>query len=321
MGKRRLRLRTKLLLISACMIFIPLTTLSFHVLSVTKQSIVDAYCNDQISTIKKAGAATNAKRWSAARLASDAVAEARKSGELDAAKLRDAIAARIDTHFGTTGSDTYMAAVAEIKSSATRVATVARADAPPAVDGRIDDAAWKGADEISGFTKYAESSPSGYVTKAWMVHDGKDLYVALACYQDTSELKVDAAPRDGNTWHDDSIEFFINPDMAEFPYIQFIINAKGAFFDQHGQNDMETYQERLAANFDADWAANVEKDRWTAEMRIPMDQIGCSIGDHPLLRVDLIRNIMSGPNQEISAWFPSIGAHADPLSRGWIVFE
>ncbi len=269
----------------------------------------------------KAGAATNAKRWSAARLASDAVAEARKTGDLNAAGLRDAIAARIDTHFGTTGSDTYMAAVAEIKSSATRVATVARADTPPAVDGRIDDAAWKGADEISDFTRYAESAPSTYVTKAWMVHDGKDLYVALACYQDTSELKVDAAPRDGSTWHDDSIEFFINPDMAEFPYIQFIINAKGAFFDQHGQNDMQSYQERLAADFDADWAANVEKDRWTAEMRIPMDQIGCSIEGHPLLRVDLIRNVMSGPDEEISAWFPSIGAHADPLSRGWIVFE
>ncbi len=268
----------------------------------------------------KAGAATNAKRWSAAKLASDAVDRARLSGDLDAEQLRADILTDIDKHFGTAGTEAYMQTVAEIRRMATRVATVARVDTPPVVDGIIEDAAWQGADEIGTFTKYGEAAEAEYVTRAWMVHDGKDLYVALACYQDTSDLKVEAAARDGNTWHDDSVELFFNPRMAEFPYVQFIINAAGAFFDQHGQNDLQTYQERLAADFECDWAANVEEDRWTAEIRIPMDDIGCRIADHQLLRVGIIRNVMSGDG-EISAWFPSIKAHADPLSRGWIVFE
>jgi hypothetical protein len=39
-----------------------------------------------------------------------------------------------------------------------------------------------------------------------------------------------------------------------------------------------------------------------------------------MLRLDLVRNVQ-GKDAEISAWFPSVGAHADPLSRGWLVFE
>jgi len=49
-------------------------------------------------------------------------------------------------------------------------------------------------------------------------------------------------------------------------------------------------------------------------------QFGCKPADHPMLRLDLVRNVQ-GKDAEISAWFPSVGAHADPLSRGWLVFE
>lgn len=55
MGKY-LKLRTKLLLISAGTIFIPLTILSFSALKVTANSITDAFRNDQVSTLNKAGA-------------------------------------------------------------------------------------------------------------------------------------------------------------------------------------------------------------------------------------------------------------------------
>ena len=55
-------------------------------------------------------------------------------------------------------------------------------------------------------------------------------------------------------------------------------------------------------------------------MRLPLAEFGCTPDDHPMLRVDVVRNVQ-GESPEISAWFPSVGAHADPLSRGWFVFE
>jgi hypothetical protein len=59
---------------------------------------------------------------------------------------------------------------------------------------------------------------------------------------------------------------------------------------------------------------------WTAELKVPLAEFGCPIEDQPLLRVDFVRNVQ-GEGAGIPAWFPSVGAHADPLSRGWIVFE
>ena len=83
------------------------------------------------------------------------------------------------------------------------------------------------------------------------------IVVQMASHR-ASSLRTEAAPRDGNTWHDDSVEVFINPEMTEAPYIQFIINAAGAFFDQWSRTGAESYAERLAHNFDCDWAARVE---------------------------------------------------------------
>ncbi len=268
----------------------------------------------------KAGAVTNAKRWCAAHLANGEIERARQAGPVDASAVREAIDARVTENFGAGGADQYRLAVDQIRAMALKVATVVRARTAPKVDGVLDDEAWKRADLLTDFIKWGETAPSAYATRVRLVHDGADLFVALECEQDTSTLRTEAAPRDGNTWHDDSVEMFINPEMTEAPYIQFIINAAGAFFDQWSRTGAETYAERLAHNFDCDWAATVETGRWTAEMRLPLKEFGCDPKDHPLLRVDFIRNVQ-GTDPEISAWFPSIGAHADPLSRGWIVFE
>ena len=135
-----------------------------------------------------------------------------------------------------------------------------------------------------------------------------------------SNLRVVASERDGYAWQDDSIELFINPSMDEFPYAQFIITAGGAFFDQWAQTANQSYPERIAVDFGATWASKVGADGWTSELRVPLAEFGCTIGEHPFLRLDLVRNVQ-GDAAEISAWFPSIAAHADPLSRGWMVFE
>ena len=268
----------------------------------------------------KAGAETNAKRWTAAHLAGEVVERRGRSRGLDAPTLRRAIDTHIEKVFGTEGSETYREIVGQIASMARKVATVARVQDPPRIDGTLDDTAWRRADELAGFSAWGQVSPSDYITRAWMVHDRSNLYVALECRQDTSNLHLQAAPRDGHTWRDDSVEFFINPQMAEFPYVQFIITPNGAFFDQWAQDETQSYRERLAADFDCEWAADIQEDRWTAEMRLPLAQFHCTPAERPLLRVDLVRNVQ-GEHPEISTWFPSVGAHADPLSRGWIVFE
>ena len=268
----------------------------------------------------KAGAETSAKRWAASQLAGEVVRAARQRGGIDAAGLRRDLTARIDNVFGSDGEPAYREVVEDVRRMALKVATVARVDDGPAIDGVLDDSAWEAADEFTGFAKWGQSSPSEYVTRVRLAHDGTNLYVALECPQDTDDLRAQSAPRDGYAWRDDSVELFLNPSMAEHPYMQFIITAGGAFFDQWAQHDGESYTQRLAADLDADWAAKVDADGWTAELRLPLAEFGCAIEAYPMLRFDAVRNVQ-GDDEEISAWFPSVGAHADPLSRGWVVFE
>ena len=239
---------------------------------------------------------------------------------MKAAALRRAIGQNTDATFGQGDADGYARIVDDIRTMAQKVATVVRTDTAPIIDGKLDDQVWHRADEMTGFSKWGSTSPADYTTRAWVAHDGHSLYLALSCPQETAGLRTQAAPRDGYAWRDDSVEIFVNPEMAEFPYVQFIITAGGAFFDQWGQSSDQSYQERLAANFSCEWSVEVGDDGWTAEVSVPLAELECTPAEHPLLRVDVVRNVQ-GADPEISAWFPSVGAHADPLSRGWVVFE
>lgn len=268
----------------------------------------------------KGGAETNAKRWAAAQISGDLVRAARTSGRLGAAEMRQDLAAKVDRVFGEGGTPAYRQVVDHVREMTLKVATAVRVETPPVIDGDLGDAVWDGAEAISGFVQWGDASPSHYTTRARLAHDGTDLYIALDCPQDTGDLRTVAAARDGYAWQDDSIELFINPGMDEFPHVQFIVTAGGAFYDQWAQDADQSYQQRIGANFSADWASKVGAGGWTAELRIPLSEFGYDIDTHPLLRIDLVRNVQ-GDDAEISAWFPSIAAHADPLSRGWVIFQ
>ena len=271
----------------------------------------------------KAGSTTNAIRYFAGAIIKDAMADAGRSGTPDAAAIRASVGRRVDQVFGGEGSASYKETVARIRDMALKVGTAAKLDAPAKVDGVLDEPVWQKADVLTGFLKWGDTSPAGQVTKVRLAHDDGSVYVALECIQDTSNLVCQSAPRDGSTWKDDSVEIFFNKGMSAAPHAQFIVNARGAFFDQYDKDGTQSYAERLAVNFDCDWAAKVYQDKWTAEVRIPLRALGVDPTKQPLVRMNFVRNVNlnGGKETAISAWFSSIRAHADPLSRGWIVLQ
>ena len=108
--------------------------------------------------------------------------------------------------------------------------------------------------------------------------------------------------------------------MNAAPLAQFIINAAGAYYDRYQRREQDAYAETLAVDFASSWAAKVYPDRWTAELRLPLREMGINLAEKPLLRINFVRNVQ-GSEPEISAWFSSLHAHANPLSRGWILVE
>lgn len=269
----------------------------------------------------KAGAETNATRYFASAVANDAIAMARKQGQLNGGQIRANIDQRAAEIFGDDGPPRYRETVAKMRDMALKIGAAAKTEAPITVDGALDEPVWQRADVLTDFIVWGSTAPSDFVTKIRLAHDGKDLYVGMECVQDTSKLVVESAPRDGNTWHDDSVEIFMNKGMAAQPYAQFILNAAGAFFDQYDTDGSGDYAAHLAKNFNASWAAKVYPDKWTGEVRIPLDELGIKPAPDTLIRMNFVRNAHQGSETHISAWFSSLRAHADPLSRGWILFE
>ncbi len=268
----------------------------------------------------KSGADANAKRWAIRHLADEVIEKARAAGTMDAASIREMIGARVTEVFGTEGDAKYLQDVEQIRLIATKVSTAARVDAPFEIDGALDEAAWADADVLGDFTIWGQANPSEYVTRVRLAHDGKNLFIALECEQDTSALVTKSSPRDGSTWKDDSVEIFVNPKLTDIPWAQFIINADGAFFDQYVRNDERTYSQNLSYDFDCDWGAQVQEGMWTAEVRLPLDELGVRPGTDNMLPLNFVRNVQITPG-EISSWFVSIKAHADALSRGWVVLQ
>lgn len=269
----------------------------------------------------KSGASATALRWTASKISRMAIDDGLKANTISAEDLRSRVREKIAEVFGSEGSDAYRVYVDQIRQLAGKVATVKRVSAVPVVDGILDDTFWTTADSLTGFTQWGDVSASAYETKALLGHDGENLYVALDCRQKTDALKVTASPRDGTTWKDDSVEIFLNPSTDEFPYVQFIVNAAGAFFDQWGKNETQTYAERLAANFNCRWQTHVNASGWTAELVLPLAEFGITPAAGTLVRLNVVRNVQAPGAEEASAWFSSVRTHADPLSRGWLVFE
>ncbi|MFW5868232.1 MAG: DUF4838 domain-containing protein, partial [Armatimonadota bacterium] len=274
----------------------------------------------------KSGGITQSQRWAAAKVASMEIDRAGEDGGIDAEALRERIRSEITRLFGEPGemdaeaAARYEQMVGQVREMATKVGTASRVQEPPTIDGELSEELWDDADVLTGFILWGGSRDAEHTTRVRTVHDGGNLYLALECEQDTSDLVTQSAPRDGSTWKDDSVEIFINPERDEYAYAQFIVNAAGAFFDQWRAREDQSYGEALSYDFDADWAAQVHEGKWTAEVRLPLDELGVDPAQQQLLPINFVRNVQ-GDEAEISAWFASIRAHADPMARGWIVFE
>jgi hypothetical protein len=139
----------------------------------------------------------------------------------------------------------------------------------PKIDGDLSDELWKGA-AVSEDFKLVEASPAKGHTKLYVTFDAQNLYIAVECFE-TAEglktLKTAATSHDQDeVWGDDSIEIFLDPANKRATYYQFIINAKGVFWDAFHDTPKspdKTWQPQ------AQIAAKVGADRYTLEIALP----------------------------------------------------
>jgi hypothetical protein len=150
--------------------------------------------------------------------------------------------------------------------------TLIRADAPPAIDGKLDDPIWTTAvrfDTWKNFKPDIDKDPS-QKTVAFLTYDADNLYFAVRCY-DTEPGKVKAAvsKRDGID-ADDIIGFILDTFDDQQAGFTFMLNARGI-----QEDGMMNVQGNVDTGFDMVWYSKgqIDDQGWTVEARIPLQSL------------------------------------------------
>ena len=144
-----------------------------------------------------------------------------------------------------------------------------RTDTPPVIDGKLDDACWSQANVVTDFTDYRIEQPAKEQTFVRVLYDDENLYIAFECIEPDPNRIVGVERR-----YDQSLreEDYVSVQFDTFhdhrcTYI-FTLNTLGTRRDAR----MGLFDYREDSTWGCDWSAacTVEKDRWFAEMAIPI---------------------------------------------------
>ena len=104
-----------------------------------------------------------------------------------------------------------------------------RVSAPPAIDGRLDDAAWRDAAQITEFVQLQplDGAPATESTEVYLAYDSTSIYLAFrARYTDPAIIRANRSDRD-TTFRDDLITVYFDTFLDQQRAYTFSVNAYG----------------------------------------------------------------------------------------------
>jgi hypothetical protein len=164
-----------------------------------------------------------------------------------------------------------------------------RTDAPPVIDGYLDDELWTKAPYVTGFKTWQPDFGKDMVedTKAYYAYDRENLYFGFRCYDSQPDkIKTSITKRD-SVHADDWIAINLDSFNDQQSLYAFYINPMGIQADSRyaaGTEDL---------GFDAVWysAGVVDDEGYTVEVRIPFKSIRYNNSDPVEMGVIFERSI------------------------------
>lgn len=140
----------------------------------------------------------------------------------------------------------------------------ARTAGPVRVDALASEDCWESAMVATDFSVLGSGGAGRAFrqTTARTAWDDRALYLHVICMEPTPEaITAEVTLRDGQTWMEDAVEVFLQPEPGSADYFHFIVNARGVVYDERVSD----------AGYDADVraAAEIGEQAWTLEMAIP----------------------------------------------------
>ena len=102
-------------------------------------------------------------------------------------------------------------------------------EAPPRIDGRLDDPVWRAAAPVELVSSLTGEAPR-YRTEARLVWDDAALYVAFDCEDDLVWARPGRKDDDA-LWKDEVVEIFLDPSGAGHDYVEIELSPAGVRFD------------------------------------------------------------------------------------------
>jgi hypothetical protein len=146
-----------------------------------------------------------------------------------------------------------------------------RVSTAPAIDGRLDEAAWARADSATGFRQIQPTpgAPASRRTVARVLYDDEHLYVGARMYDHPDSIAAQVLGRDGFGYTDRFVVSVgsYNNDRNAF---RFRVGPSGSRVDGVLSDDDDA-----DTSWDGVWTAETRIDArgWTAEIRIPLSQL------------------------------------------------
>jgi len=219
----------------------------------------------------------------------------------------------------------------DVLPSLSRVAAVARRiQAPPDLDGRLDDAAWQGLPDYEiGEVALGKLRST---TNFNVAYDDTSLYFAFRVKEpEIEKMTVSQFARDEKVWHTECIELFFDTEGLARRYQHFILTpSEGGYYDaRKGYIDDPLHP--LFTSEDPSWnpqwlyAYYIDKPnrQWTVEVAVPFAALGetaPAIGDKWRMNLARVRHFLKP--KEWSLWSPNLQGRlfGDPVLFGDLYF-
>jgi hypothetical protein len=147
-----------------------------------------------------------------------------------------------------------------------------RAEAPPVIDGRLDELSWQTAPFAGNFRQYEpdEGAPATEHTEVRILYDNSSLYVGARLFDSEPGKIVRRLSRRDDDPDADRFTFYVDALHDRLTGAAFEVSAAGAQRDLIISNDTNRDN-----SWDAVWqaAVSIDDQGWSVEMRIPLSQL------------------------------------------------
>jgi hypothetical protein len=192
-------------------------------------------------------------------------------------------------------------AVAISSPAACRVYVTRRTEAPPRIDGHLDDLAWETVEWAGGFLQRepTEGVPPTGQTAFKILYDDQAIYLAYRAF-DPEPAKISRILARRDYFPGDWVEVNIDSYHDHRTAFSFTTSASGVRGDEFISDDGDQWD----SNWDPIWQAATATDRegWTAEARIPLSQLRYSDAEDQVWGIQVHRRIHR--MEERSTWQP-----------------